>query len=170
EVGGKTYQIALRFKRYYKPVTMHLLKFTHEVYTGSNTPKNFASQIQIVDPSRNVDREVKIWMNHPLRYAGETFYQSGFDEAQDRFTILQVVDNPGWMFPYIACCMVALGVVIHFGAILINFLGKQNSKIPTTQDAKTQAKSGRPLASSRPLSVEPQSRPSMLWPGIVVAA
>ncbi len=124
--NGKHYQIALRFKRYYKPFTMHLAKFTHEMYTGSDTPKNFASQIQLTDPTSNVDREVKIWMNHPLRYAGETFYQADFDHLHDRYTVLQVVHNPAWFIPYLACSMVALGMLIHFGTLLINFLQKRN--------------------------------------------
>jgi hypothetical protein len=62
-----------------------------------------------------------IYMNHPLRYAGETFYQSSF-LAGDQGTILQVVRNPGWLLPYLACAIVALGLLIHFGLHLIGFL------------------------------------------------
>jgi cytochrome c biogenesis protein ResB len=40
------------------------------------------------------DREVLIYMNNPLRYAGETFYQAGFDERDERVTILQVCETP----------------------------------------------------------------------------
>ena len=48
-------------------------------------------------------------MNHPLLYAGETFYQQSFLPG-DTGTILQVVRNPGWLLPYISCVMVALGM------------------------------------------------------------
>ena len=41
-------------------------------------------------------------MNHPLRYQGETFYQSGV-LGLGKGTILQVVRNPGWLIPYISC-------------------------------------------------------------------
>ena len=67
--------------RHYKPYQITLLKFTHELYPGTDVPTNFASQIQLVDPSRNVNRQVRIWMNHPLTYPslrGETFYQQSF--------------------------------------------------------------------------------------------
>jgi cytochrome c biogenesis protein ResB len=41
--------------------------------------KNYSSELRLVDSTRGVDRNVKIWMNNPLRYAGETFYQQSFD-------------------------------------------------------------------------------------------
>lgn len=120
-VDGKTYEIALRFKRSYKPYTLQLLKFTHEVYPATDTPKDFRSRVRLIDPTRNEDREVEIYMNEPLRYEGETFYQSGFLPG-DKGTILQVVRNPGWLMPYVSCVLVALGMLIHFGIHLVGFL------------------------------------------------
>ena len=82
-VDGKVYQIALRFRRDYKPYTVYLNKFTHDKYLGTEVAKDFASNIRLVDPARHVDREVRIWMNHPLRYGGDTFYQQSFSDAKD---------------------------------------------------------------------------------------
>ena len=63
-----------------------------------------------------------IYMNHPLRYRGETFFQSGyFGETR---TILQVVRNPGWLMPYIACSLVSLGLIVHFGVMLWKFVSR----------------------------------------------
>jgi len=59
-------------------------------------------------------------MNNPLRYAGLTYYQAGF-ENNDRTSILQVVRNPNWILPYIACLMMGLGLLIQFGIHLVNF-------------------------------------------------
>ncbi|HLJ91945.1 MAG TPA: cytochrome c biogenesis protein ResB [Gemmataceae bacterium] len=120
-VDGKTYDVSLRFKRTYKPYTIHLLKFSHDIYIGTETPKNFSSLVRLDDPTREEHREVLISMNEPLRYRGETFYQSSFLEG-DRGTILQVVRNPGWLMPYIACAMVSVGMIFHFGLHLIGFL------------------------------------------------
>jgi hypothetical protein len=119
--GNKVYQIALRHKRVYKPYSVKLLDFKHDVYLGTNTPKNFSSRIQLIDPSHNENREVLIYMNNPLRYQGETFYQASFKEG-DVGTVLQVVRNPGWLVPYIACAMGALGLLIHFGGHLLRFV------------------------------------------------
>ena len=86
-------------------------------------PKNFSSLIRLTDPKRNVDREVLIWMNHPLRYAGETFYQASFKPG-DQTSVLEVVRNPGWLIPYISCTLVGLGLLVHFGMHLMTFLGR----------------------------------------------
>ena len=55
-------------------------------------------------------------MNNPLRYAGETFYQSGYNvDAQGVETsTLQVVRNTGWMIPYVSCMIAATGMLAHF--------------------------------------------------------
>jgi hypothetical protein len=121
KVGDKSYQISLRFKRTYKPYNVHLLEFRHDRYLGTDIPKNFSSRVRVVDPDQGDDREVLISMNDPLRYRGETFYQASVLGA-DQGTVLQVVQNPGWLMPYIACSMVALGMLVHFGMHLIQFL------------------------------------------------
>jgi hypothetical protein len=124
KVGDKTYQLALRFKRTYEPFTIHLNKFTHEVYPGTNKPKNFQSDIRLVDPESGVDREVTIKMNQPMRHQGQAFYQSSFLQG-DRGTVLQVVRNPGWRLPYFSCALVALGMLVHFGITLNGFLERR---------------------------------------------
>jgi len=123
-VHGKRYDVELRYKRSYTPFSLHLHKFTHEVFLGTETPKNFASTVQLVDPERKEDRKTTISMNAPLRYAGETFYQSGFF-PDDSGTVLQVVNNPGALMPYLSCVMVALGMIIHFGLHLVKFLQRR---------------------------------------------
>ncbi len=75
-VDGKTYDVALRFKRDYKPYSMHLIDGRFDKYMGTDKPSNYSSDLRLVDTSRHVDRKVHIWMNNPLRYGGETFYQS----------------------------------------------------------------------------------------------
>jgi hypothetical protein len=71
------------------------------------------------------DREVLIFMNNPLRYGGLTFYQAGFEQG-DRTTILQVVRNPGWLIPYIACIMMGTGLVVQFAITLAGFIRKRS--------------------------------------------
>jgi hypothetical protein len=121
---GKNYEVSLRFKRTYKPYTIHLIKFSHDVYVGTDKPKNFSSLVRLDDPTRNEHRENLIYMNEPLRYRGETFYQSSFLPG-DKGTVLQVVRNPGWLMPYIACTLVSLGMIFHFGLHLIGFLRRR---------------------------------------------
>lgn len=113
-VGDRTYWLNLRFARTYKPYSMRLIDFKHDLFTGTRMARNYSSQVQLVDEDRNVDREVLIYMNHPLRHAGETFYQASFLKG-DTGTVLQVVKNPGWLIPYVSCVVITLGMLIHFG-------------------------------------------------------
>ena len=124
--GGRTWKIAMRIARYYKPYSVTLQKFTHEKYAGTEIPKNFASKVTLIDPERSVNRDVLIYMNHPLRYRGETFYQAGFQQ-DDRATILQVVRNPSFLAPYVACVIVAAGLLVQFGIHLVGFARKRRT-------------------------------------------
>jgi hypothetical protein len=127
--GGRTWKIAMRTARYYKPYTVTLQKFTHERYAGTEIPKNFASKVTLIDPDRSVQRDVLIYMNHPLRYRGETYYQAGF-EPGDTATVLQVVRNPSFLAPYVACVIVAAGLLVQFGFHLVGF-ARQKRTVPT---------------------------------------
>lgn len=124
-VGDKTYQVAMRFERYYKPYSIELLDFTHEKYKGTEIPKNFASRVRVKNPASGESREVLIYMNNPLRYAGATFYQAGFDDRDPTVTILQVVKNPSWLVPYISCSLMGLGLTVQFSSHLIAFARKR---------------------------------------------
>jgi cytochrome c biogenesis protein ResB len=125
-VDGKTYQLSLRFEREYRPYKMHLEEFTHEQFTGTDTPKAFKSEIRLEDPALKQDRKVLIQMNEPLYYRGETFYQHQFRKSpRVETTVLQVVHNPAWPMPYLSCAMIGGGLLIHFGMSLVTFLRRQ---------------------------------------------
>ncbi len=123
-VGSKSYQLALRFARYYQPFSLELIKFRHDKYQGTEIPKNFSSQIVVHNPATQEKREVLIYMNNPLRYGGKTFYQASYDEKNPRVTILQVVRNPGWLTPYVSCTLVGVGLLVQFMTHLIGFINK----------------------------------------------
>jgi ABC-type transport system involved in cytochrome c biogenesis permease subunit len=125
EVGGRKYNLSLRFKRIYYPFSLMLKDFRFDRYTGTNTAKNYSSEVQLIDPRNNVDRDLSISMNNPLRYDGRTFYQSDFDHKTEKGTILQVVSNPSWMASYVAFALVALGMLAHFGVMLFRFLRRR---------------------------------------------
>ena len=124
--AGRSWQLVMRPARYYKPFSVTLQKFTHERYAGTEIPKNFASRVTLVDPERTVNRDVLIYMNHPLRYRGETYYQAGFQQ-DDSASILQVVHNPSFIAPYIACVIVAAGLLVQFGYHLVGFARKRRA-------------------------------------------
>jgi hypothetical protein len=127
--GDRTWKLALRAERAYKPFALTLLELRHDVYPGTDIPKNFSSRVRLASPDGRDNREVLIYMNNPLRYAGLTFYQYQMNAAGN-YTVLQVVRNPSWQLPYISCSLVALGLLIHFGIHLIRFFGKRRTVNP----------------------------------------
>ena len=124
---GRTYTLAMRLRRQYLPYAFTLKQFRHDVYPGTEIPKNFSSLVQVVNPSRNESREVLIYMNQPLRYEGKTFYQASFGK-NDTLSILSVVENPGWLLPYVSCVLVSLGLLVHFAIVLRRSLKRRQDK------------------------------------------
>jgi hypothetical protein len=131
EVGGRTYRAVLRSTRYYQQFSMKLLKTTHQVYRGTEIPRNFQSRVLLENPKTGEKREVDIYMNNPLRYAGLTFFQHqmGRDEidANRGTSVLQVVKNPSWLTPYAGTLVVGLGLVVQFMIHLVGFVRKRGA-------------------------------------------
>jgi hypothetical protein len=124
--GNQSWRISLRLRRYYKNFSVQLKEFRHDVYPGTEIPKNFSSRILVQRPSTGESREVLIKMNSPLRYAGDTFYQASFD-PDDHGSVLEVVHNPSWLTPYFSCVLVGLGLTWHFMTHLLGFTLKRKA-------------------------------------------
>ncbi len=136
---GKVWHVYLRYRRTYKPYTVKLEDVSKVDYVGTATPMKYESKIQLIDQERDVDWSTRIWMNNPLRYAGETFYQSGYHEDPDtgqKSTTLQVVTNTGWMIPYVGCMIVGWGMAAHFIVMLVTFLSRL-TRAPSAENAET---------------------------------
>lgn len=128
KIGGKTYEMSFRPKReYLDGMTVTLVKAIEKKHPNMDMAKDYRSVVLLKDPANKVDRELEIWMNNPLRHNGWTFFQANMGSRFGvPFTGLQVVRNWAWTWPYIACAVVALGMLIHFGGTLINFIDKQS--------------------------------------------
>jgi hypothetical protein len=123
EYAGRRWKIAMRPERLYQPFSLTLEKFSHDIYPGTDIPRNFSSKVRI-NLAGGAPREVLIYMNNPLRYAGLTYYQQSFAN-NDRTSILEVVRNPSWLVPYIACSAIALGLAVQFMIHLAAFARKR---------------------------------------------
>ena len=67
-------------------------------------------------------------MNNPLRFAGETLYQTNYlmpDRTGREGSAFQVVKNSGWMLPYVACMIVVVGMAAQFFVTLSRFVGRR---------------------------------------------
>jgi hypothetical protein len=124
-VGNKRYTLALRLTREYMPFSLTLLELRHELYPGSDIPRNFSSRVRLGSENGRDDREVLIFMNNPLRHGGLTFYQHQMNGAE-RFSALQVVRNPGWVFPYVSSLLLFGGMLLHFVINLVSYIRRRS--------------------------------------------
>jgi len=134
EAGGKQFAFVLRPARVYEPYSLTLLKATHSIYRGTDIPKDFRSRVRLENHQTGENREVEIFMNSPLRYEGQTFYQYQMvagelarRAGQAPSSILQVVRNPSWLTPYAGCIMVAAGLVTQFMIHLVGFVSRRKT-------------------------------------------
>lgn len=146
-VDGTDFQFYLRFHRNYKDYDVTLLDVSRKNYVGSATPRDYRSKISIRDRETSAVEEFTVWMNNPLRYKGETFYQSGYNKLPNgtEMTTLSVVRNTGWMLPYIACMIVSFGMFAQFWQTLSRHLGRVSRKKPVAAEAETSADQDSPF-------------------------
>ncbi|MDO8757397.1 MAG: cytochrome c biogenesis protein ResB, partial [Elusimicrobiota bacterium] len=123
---GRSWKLVLRLRHYQHPFSLTLKDFRHDRYPGTEIPKNFSSLVRLKDPLAGDDRVVLIYMNSPLRHGGLTFYQASFGK-NDTLSVLQVVRNPAWTLPYLACILVSLGLLWHFGVMLKKSLAARSA-------------------------------------------
>jgi len=129
ESDGRTFELALRFRRNIKPFSFELKDVVLEQYTGTAIAKDYSSYVRILDESGATLQEGRIWMNSPMRFRGETYYQSQYTSAAQsplrvEQTVLQVVTNAGWLIPYVSCVLVGLGMLVHFSITLTRFASR----------------------------------------------
>ena len=123
---GKLWGVTLRSEREYLPYSIELLDIENEFYQGTEIPFNFESDV-VLNMEGNQSRRALVYMNTPLRHAGKTFYQYQMNAAAD-YTVFQVIRNPSWLVPYIACVLVSIGLLWQFSFHLIRFLRKNSNQ------------------------------------------
>ncbi len=126
QLGDQSWEIALRFTRYYHPFEVELIDFKHDKYPGTEIPFNYSSEVMVHHNDSTKNQKALIYMNHPLRYEGLTFYQASFAN-NDKTSIFQVVRNPGWILPYVSVLLMGLGMIVQFGIHFVKFLGKRSA-------------------------------------------
>ena len=131
QAGEQEYKLGLRFHREVKPYWVQLEDVRRINYSGTDTPRDYSSFIRIVDPETGEDRRERVWMNNPLRFRGESFFQSSYSPLPGgkEMTGIQVVRNSGWLIPYVACSVTALGMMWHFMGTLTRFVSRREREL-----------------------------------------
>ncbi len=119
-MAGQRWALTIERQSWELPFTLKLRKFHKEEHPRTNVPSRFASDVTRTED--NVDHDIHISMNEPMRYAGYTFYQSGWGPQnvprgtpiKRYFSVFSVGKNPADRGPLYACIVIACGLVYHF--------------------------------------------------------
>ena len=96
------------------PFSLKLYDFQMERYPGTNSAASYASEVQLIDPEFNVNRDFRIYMNNILNYRGFRFFQSSFD--QDELGTYLSVNHDFWgtWISYIGYALLTIGMLMIF--------------------------------------------------------
>jgi len=121
-IAGHHYYFILRHKHYPLPFSIRLDHFKAEFHPGTEMAKAYESLVTI--KTGTLERQVRIYMNNPLRYKDYTVYQASYDNDSSgkQYSTLAVVKNYARVLPYIACLFVFFGLALHF--LIQAFLAK----------------------------------------------
>jgi hypothetical protein len=141
---GKRYGVTYLMEIWPMPFEVELHKTFGENHPGTEIPSWFQSNIVKVDGSNRADYEIV--MNEPARHGGYTLYQAGFTRAAEGETpssTFAVVNNPSDKWPEYALWASAAGLLFHFMAMLVRFIGgsakKGRSQAPVPKKGQSQA-------------------------------
>lgn len=116
--GGAPWSVLFGKAERRLPFALALTAFHHENYPGTRTPRHYRSDLVLRDG--DVEWPVIVEMNRPLRYRDYTFFQSSFLQMPDgtESTVLSVVENDAWLFPYIGSGLMGAGLLYHLVLLL----------------------------------------------------
>jgi cytochrome c biogenesis protein len=77
--------------------------------------KEFKSTIKIIDKGEELTKTIRV--NHPLKYKGFTFLQSGYNPQQPNWTSFLVVKDPGVPLVFLGYFLLNLGFLHIFKKI-----------------------------------------------------
>jgi hypothetical protein len=133
DAGGKPWIVDLRKQIFRLPFKVRLEKFTFEAHPGTLQAKVFLSDVTKIEDGE--ERALKITMNEPLRHEGWTLYQASYEPqypqalpSDPHYSIFQVVKNPSDQWPKWSCYVIALGLLLHFGAKLLRHVKAENQR------------------------------------------
>ncbi len=111
-IGNTSFAVSYGAKKVYLPFALKLNQFIMERYPGTNSASSYASEITLMDPRTNLNRDQRIYMNHILNYGGFRFFQSSFDEDELGTYLSVNHDGLGTWISYIGYALLTLGMLL----------------------------------------------------------
>ncbi len=109
----ENYKLILQKQKRVLPFKVQLNSFKKHNYAGSDIASEYESNVTIIEEG-GLEWSQVIRMNEPLRTHGYTLYQSSFLEMNGRqASVIAIVKNSGFLFPYIASIIMAMGLILQ---------------------------------------------------------
>ncbi|MFV0591266.1 MAG: cytochrome c biogenesis protein CcsA [Draconibacterium sp.] len=111
-LGSGKLKLAYGAMPLFLPFSIYLKDFQLERYPGSESPSSFASEAVLIDGERNINENIRIFMNNTLSHRGYKFFQSSYD-TDEKGTILSVnYDFAGTWISYLGYFLLIVGVIL----------------------------------------------------------
>jgi len=129
--GDVFYAVGLERKRFRVPFTVHLDTFKADFHPGTTMASAYESHI--TKKENGAEEKIDIYMNHPLRHHGLTFFQASYGPENARpgdtmYTVFEVVRNPADQGPLVACIIVGAGLLVHFTQKLLGYMRAESRR------------------------------------------
>jgi cytochrome c-type biogenesis protein CcsB len=110
--GDTKLAVSYGAKRIKLPFSLKLRDFILDKYPGTNSASSYASEVTLIDPEKNINREQRIYMNNILDHRGYRFFQSSFD--QDELGTVLSVNHDFWgtWISYIGYALLTIGLIL----------------------------------------------------------
>ncbi len=118
--GGQTWHLDLRRVTWPLPFSVRLDRFVKDDHPGSRIVREYSSYVTVQKDGR--ERAQHITMNAPLREGGLVFYQTNWGPQDGSgppwYSVFEVASNPSDRWEILACAVIGLGLLVHFGSRL----------------------------------------------------
>lgn len=114
EFANASVAVAYGARRVNLPFSIRLNDFILERYPGTENASSYASEVTLLDPRSNLNRNQRIYMNHILDYDGYRFFQSSYDQDELGTYLSVNHDAPGTIVSYIGYALLTLGMIMLF--------------------------------------------------------
>lgn len=132
DVGERSFAVTMRRRTWPLPFQIRLEKFHHDYHPGTSMARAYSSDVVVTAPGQP-PTPVRIEMNDPLRRDGYVLFQSDWgpkNEANPRrlYSVLAVVRNPSDHWPLWSCIVIAIGLTLHFGRMLVRYVRSETAR------------------------------------------
>jgi len=112
-IHGTPYEVVYGDQSVKLGFALRLNDFKVVRYPGGQTPRSFESNITLVDPTTGDTRDQIVSMNHPVKYAGFTVYQSSyFESGRSATSVLSVARDPGQPLVFAGYILTFVGMLV----------------------------------------------------------